>query len=110
MFETEGSGVLHYFCHVGHSWSPQTLLDAQRQTVEAALYNAASKLREIAALHRRLADAPSPDKPLDPEDRDRHLRAADRADRNSEKIVSEILRGGDEQPIGTADEAPEATG
>jgi two-component system chemotaxis response regulator CheB len=56
MFESTPGGTVTYTCHVGHAWSAQTLLDAQRETVEAAVYNAASKLLEMAAVHRRLAE------------------------------------------------------
>ncbi|MGY1689380.1 chemotaxis protein CheB [Geodermatophilus sp. SYSU D01105] len=82
MFETVPDNTASYTCHVGHSWTAQTLLDAQRQAVESAIYNAASKLLEIAAVHRRLAE-------LDTEeagDRTAHLRAAERAERRAERI------------------------
>jgi two-component system chemotaxis response regulator CheB len=56
MFEVEGAGgPQHYICHVGHSWSPQTLMHAQRQASEASLYGAAAKLLEEATVLRRLA-------------------------------------------------------
>jgi two-component system chemotaxis response regulator CheB len=60
MFEIEASGALRYVCHVGHSWSPSTLLAAQREASEGALYNAASKLLEEAAVLRRLASRTDP--------------------------------------------------
>jgi two-component system chemotaxis response regulator CheB len=56
MFETTTGGGLHYLCHVGHSWSPETLLDAQREASEAALYNAAAKLVEEASVLERIAE------------------------------------------------------
>jgi two-component system, chemotaxis family, protein-glutamate methylesterase/glutaminase len=56
MFEAGATGRSpHYVCHVGHSWSPQTLMDAQRQASEASLYGAAAKLLEEATVLRRLA-------------------------------------------------------
>jgi two-component system chemotaxis response regulator CheB len=55
MFEVSADAEVHYVCHVGHSWSPESLIDAQREASEAALYNAASKLLEEAAVLRRLA-------------------------------------------------------
>jgi two-component system, chemotaxis family, protein-glutamate methylesterase/glutaminase len=58
MFEARTGGRLHYLCHVGHSWSPATLLAAQRETTESALYNAASKLLEEASVLRQLAAEP----------------------------------------------------
>jgi two-component system chemotaxis response regulator CheB len=56
MFRNDASGQLHYLCHVGHSWSPDTLLAAQREASEAALYAAAAKLIEEASVLRALAD------------------------------------------------------
>jgi two-component system, chemotaxis family, protein-glutamate methylesterase/glutaminase len=56
MFEVGGAErPPHYVCHVGHSWSPQTLMQAQRQASEASLYGAAAKLLEEATVVRRLA-------------------------------------------------------
>jgi two-component system chemotaxis response regulator CheB len=49
----------HYICHVGHSWSPESLMEAQRQASEASLYGAAAKLLEEATVLRRLARLPS---------------------------------------------------
>ena len=56
MFEAQASqGPPHYVCHVGHSWSPDSLMHAQRQASEASLYGAAAKLLEEATVLRRLA-------------------------------------------------------
>jgi two-component system chemotaxis response regulator CheB len=49
------SGTEHFHCHVGHTYSPQTLLAAQREKVEAALWTAASFLEEQAIIHQHLA-------------------------------------------------------
>jgi two-component system chemotaxis response regulator CheB len=58
MFETSDPGELpHFVCHVGHSWSPESLVAAQRQASEAALYAAAAKLLEEVTVLRRIADA-----------------------------------------------------
>jgi two-component system, chemotaxis family, protein-glutamate methylesterase/glutaminase len=58
MFETDSpSGLPHYMCHVGHSWSPESLITAQRQASEDALYAAAAKLLEEATVLRRIAEA-----------------------------------------------------
>jgi two-component system, chemotaxis family, protein-glutamate methylesterase/glutaminase len=48
--------AMHYLCHVGHSWSPQTLAAAQREKIEQALWTAISILEEQAAVYRRIAD------------------------------------------------------
>lgn len=107
MFESNMSGMVHYMCHVGHSWSPQTLLDAQRHSVESALYNAASKLKEVAAVHRRLAEADGSDGPGNAEERARNQRAAELAERNADTILTEILTGGeDDLPLAPDLEQP----
>jgi two-component system chemotaxis response regulator CheB len=83
MFESVPDGFVNYACHVGHTWSAQTLLDAERQTVEGAIYNAASKLMEMAAVHRRLARFAEERGGSDPEE---HLRAAETADDRARRI------------------------
>ncbi|WP_306213081.1 chemotaxis protein CheB [Actinoplanes sp. RD1] len=47
--------AVHYTCHVGHVWSPQTLLAAQHEKVEQALWTAVSMLEEQAKIHDELA-------------------------------------------------------
>jgi two-component system, chemotaxis family, protein-glutamate methylesterase/glutaminase len=49
-------GAVYYRCHVGHVWSPMTLLDAQREVVERALWTAVSILEEQATIHQTLAE------------------------------------------------------
>jgi two-component system chemotaxis response regulator CheB len=57
MFESlSAEGVPHYICHVGHSWSPESLMAAQHEASESALYGAAAKLLEEAMVLRQLAD------------------------------------------------------
>jgi two-component system chemotaxis response regulator CheB len=56
MFESASAeGVPHYVCHVGHSWSPESLMAAQHEASEAALYGAAAKLLEERMVLRQLA-------------------------------------------------------
>jgi two-component system chemotaxis response regulator CheB len=83
MFESAPGGTVTYTCHVGHTWSAQTLLDAERQTVEGAIYNAASKLLEMAAVHRRLAKLAADRGEGDPAE---HLRAAEAAEERARRI------------------------
>jgi two-component system chemotaxis response regulator CheB len=83
MFEAVREGAVAYICHVGHAWSAQTLLDAERQTVEGAIYNAASKLLEMAAVHRRLAQLAAGRADGDPP---AHLRAAEAAEQRARRI------------------------
>ena len=83
MFESVPNGTVTYACHVGHTWSAQTLLDAERQAVEGAIYNAASKLLEMAAVHRRLARFVQERREGDPTE---HLRAAEAAEERARRI------------------------
>ena len=83
MFESAPDGTVTYTCHVGHAWSAQTLLDAERQAVEGAIYNAASKLLEMAAVHRRLAQLAAE---RDEGDGNEHLRAARAAEERARRI------------------------
>jgi len=50
------SAAVYYRCHVGHVWSPMTLLDAQREVVERSLWTAMSILEEQASVHQTLAE------------------------------------------------------
>lgn len=83
MYESVPDGsdaTMTYTCHVGHAWSARSLLEAQQKTVEAALYNASSKLLEIATVYRRLAE-------FDVEgDGREHLRAARAAEDGADRI------------------------
>lgn len=93
MYQSVLDNSLSYTCHVGHAWSAQTLLEAQEQAVEGAVYNAASKLLEIAGVHRRLAEVDGPD---GPGRREEHLRAAERAEQRARRI--EQLAAEDPRP------------
>jgi two-component system chemotaxis response regulator CheB len=51
----EIGAAVHYTCHVGHVWSPQTLIAAQQDKIEQALWTAVSILDEQAGIHDGLA-------------------------------------------------------
>jgi two-component system chemotaxis response regulator CheB len=51
----ETGSAVHYTCHVGHVWSPQTLIAAQQDKIEQALWTAVSILEEQASMHDSLA-------------------------------------------------------
>jgi two-component system chemotaxis response regulator CheB len=53
--ERAEAGVLQWECRVGHRYSPETLLDAQADDVEGALWAAIRALADRAALLRRMA-------------------------------------------------------
>jgi two-component system chemotaxis response regulator CheB len=54
--ETDDAGVVHFRCHVGHAFSPRSLLAMHAEGVERALWTAARSLEDRAALMDRLAD------------------------------------------------------
>jgi two-component system chemotaxis response regulator CheB len=56
MWELKDDGLLHFRCHVGHAFGSKTLLAAESQAVDAALWTALRTLEDYAALHGRLAD------------------------------------------------------
>jgi two-component system chemotaxis response regulator CheB len=51
---TSGNSV-HYICHTGHSYSPETFLAARQEGVEAALWTALSAMQERAMVLGELA-------------------------------------------------------
>jgi two-component system, chemotaxis family, protein-glutamate methylesterase/glutaminase len=55
MSMVQTGAAIHYACHIGHIWSPQTLLAAQRDKVEQAMWTAVSMLEEQANIHDELA-------------------------------------------------------
>jgi two-component system chemotaxis response regulator CheB len=50
------SGVMVFRCHVGHSYTPNTLLDLQGNATETALWTAVRTLEDRQALLARMAD------------------------------------------------------
>ncbi len=50
------SGVMVFRCHVGHSYTPNTLLDMQGNATETALWTAVRTLEDRRALLARMAD------------------------------------------------------
>jgi two-component system chemotaxis response regulator CheB len=53
--EHREAGVLQWECRVGHRYSPETLIDAQADDVEGALWAAIRALEDRAALLKRMA-------------------------------------------------------
>lgn len=95
MFELQPESTT-FVCHVGHTWSADTLLSVQQETVEGALYNAASKLLESALVHRRLAEVALQGPGEQPEHAQRHLEAAARAERQCDSVQALIDELGSE--------------
>ena len=56
LFERQDGTLVRYRCRTGHAFSPDTLVAAQSEGVEDALWIALRALEENAALWRRLAN------------------------------------------------------
>jgi two-component system chemotaxis response regulator CheB len=57
LWEIEDGDYLRYRCRVGHAYSPETMLTAQDETLEEALWAAVKTLEESARLSKRLAES-----------------------------------------------------
>jgi two-component system, chemotaxis family, protein-glutamate methylesterase/glutaminase len=55
LWERTEDGAKKFRCRIGHAYSPDSLLDAENESVEAALWNAVRSLEESAAIARRVA-------------------------------------------------------
>ena len=55
IWEVEDEGGLRFECRVGHSYSPETMMIANHESLERALWAALRSLEESASLSRRLA-------------------------------------------------------
>jgi two-component system chemotaxis response regulator CheB len=56
LWEAQDGGLVRFRCHVGHAWSPESLLSQQSEALEGALWVALRSLQERAALARRMAE------------------------------------------------------
>jgi two-component system, chemotaxis family, protein-glutamate methylesterase/glutaminase len=56
LWEVREGEVVRYRCRVGHAYSEEAMVDAQRDSVEAALWTALEVLEERGELLRRIAD------------------------------------------------------
>jgi two-component system chemotaxis response regulator CheB len=56
VWELKAGNLLQYRCHVGHGYTADALMDAQNESVEAALWTALRTLEENAEMRRRMAD------------------------------------------------------
>jgi two-component system chemotaxis response regulator CheB len=111
--ERAEAGVLQWVCRVGHRYSPDTLIDAQADDVEGALWAAIRALADRAALLQRMAQ--QAEKRGQPRSARRFRRQAEAASDQTE-IVRHALAGAagttlrrvididDEEPVGEAAE------
>jgi two-component system chemotaxis response regulator CheB len=56
LWELKAGNLFQYRCHVGHGYTADALMDAQDESVEAALWTALRALEENAEMRRRMAD------------------------------------------------------
>jgi two-component system chemotaxis response regulator CheB len=56
LWERSQDGLLTFRCHVGHSYTGETLLGQQDSEVEQAMWEALRSLEESAELRRRMAE------------------------------------------------------
>src|SRR5262245_34557099 len=56
LWEIQEGDLLRFRCRTGHAYSPETLLAAQHDGIETALWEAIRAIEERAALRRRLVD------------------------------------------------------
>jgi two-component system chemotaxis response regulator CheB len=56
LWEAEHSGIVRYRCRVGHVYSAESMLAAQTDSVDRALWTALRSMEERAALTNRLAE------------------------------------------------------
>jgi two-component system chemotaxis response regulator CheB len=55
LWDRTEDGAKKFRCRIGHAYSPDSLLDAGNESLEAALWNAVRSLEESAAVARRVA-------------------------------------------------------
>lgn len=84
LVELDGAPSPRYRCRVGHAWSPESLLAAQNDVVDAALWTALRALEEQGSLSRQLAALSGPRG--SPEIVDRHSVRADQTDLAAKQI------------------------
>ncbi len=95
LWELEDHSVLRFRCRIGHAYSTETMVQAQNDDVEEALWTALNILDESASLSRRLSVR----------ERDRGNRwSSDRFDERARKaddraeVIRRVLTRRDEEP------------
>jgi two-component system chemotaxis response regulator CheB len=59
LWELISGDLVRYRCHVGHAYTVDSMVDAQADTIESALWTALRALEEKAELSRRIAERAS---------------------------------------------------
>jgi two-component system chemotaxis response regulator CheB len=89
MSEVTTGQALHYVCHVGHSYSPETFLAARDENIEAAAWTVVSAMQEKATVKEELAGRAA--RSGDEEGRRRHMADALRISRAAFLIRDQLL-------------------
>ncbi len=88
LWEFDDGNLLRFRCHVGHSYSIETLLEQQGTELESALWAAARALEERASISRRMARrSEHHDHPLSAE---RFARQAEEAEHRAQ-VIRQVL-------------------
>jgi two-component system chemotaxis response regulator CheB len=53
LYEEKSGDMAHFRCHVGHSFSPETLSETHKEALERALWAAVRTLNERVTMHRQ---------------------------------------------------------
>lgn len=85
MREVRTGSALHYRCHVGHAYAPLSLLHAQAEASEAALWTALASMEEQASVLRELAELPA-----EPDRAAKHLAEAERIGRTARELRRQL--------------------
>ena len=90
LWEVNQNDLLQFRCHVGHVFSPSSLVAGQADELERALWSAVRTLREKAALSRRMAvQAQQQNRLISAE---QFLRRANDADQQADLVQQMIMQ------------------
>jgi two-component system chemotaxis response regulator CheB len=96
LWEIDDHGLLRYRCRVGHSYTAETLLSSQTESVEEALWAAVRALEESASLSEKLAQRASKHQHTHIIER---YRSASEVKRKNASIIRDLLVGmGEAEP------------
>ena len=98
LYEITEHGFTRYRCRVGHAFSPASLMEAQNDGTEKALWSALRALEESAALCRRVAMRA--ERRNSPHTVSKFVERAQQANRHAESIRRMLAKGGLRTPLG----------
>jgi len=92
LWEVEEEGHIHFQCRVGHQYGTASLLAAQSDALDAALWTAVRSLEEAAATARRLAERMG--RLASGKATERHLQRAAQAEKHA-AVIRRVLQSAD---------------